>query len=68
MSNESIKHNVNIEDIDSDEVIDIDSCLVEKMDSRTKQHTKLGNLPKLPTGITSSSPVSGEKSARSQKK
>ena len=64
-SKESI--NVNLEDIGSDTVGNTDSSPVAKVDNRTKQHMKFCNLPKLPTGLISSSPVSGEKSTRCQK-
>ena len=68
VSNKSLKLNVNLEDICSDVDGDTGSSPVAKVDSRTKQHIKLGNLPYLTTGITSSSPVSGEKLTKSQKK
>ena len=63
---ESNKLNINLEDIGCGIVGDTDPSPVAQVE-RTKQDTKLCNLPKLPTGIISRSPVFGEKS-RSQKR
>ena len=48
-----LRFNINHEDIGIDIASDIDSNPVAKVDSRTKQHTKLSNLSELPNGVTS---------------
>ena len=61
-----LKHRNGVKPGKSADTTDKKRC--STMDTRAKQHTKSPNLPKVLTGIASSSPISREKSTQTQKR